>query len=215
MRKENQALYEFLVPIVKGFSTEMSIEVASLGVQVHGGMGFIEETGAAQHYRDARILTIYEGTTAIQANDLVGRKTVRDGGATAKVFVEKIRQTEKELASSGTTDALAVLKQLTPARESFESAVAYIVANAKSDIKAVYAGSFAYLRLCGLVLGAWQMARALLAAQELRAGDPNFYDAKIATARFFAENLLPQSQALAISILESGHSTNALTEDQF
>jgi alkylation response protein AidB-like acyl-CoA dehydrogenase len=214
-RKQNQAVYEFLVPIVKGFSTEMSIDVASLGVQVHGGMGFIEETGAAQHYRDARILTIYEGTTAIQANDLVGRKTVRDGGATAKVFAEKIMQTEKDLASNGTADAKAVLKQLTAAREAFESAVAYIVANAKADIKAVYAGSDAYLRLCGFVLGAWQMARALLAAQELREGDPQFYDAKIATARFFAENLLPQSQALAISILESGHSTNALQAEQF
>jgi alkylation response protein AidB-like acyl-CoA dehydrogenase len=214
-RKQNQAVYEFLVPIVKGFSTEMSIDVASLGVQVHGGMGFIEETGAAQHYRDARILTIYEGTTAIQANDLIGRKTVRDGGATAKLFSDRVQQTEKDLASSGTADAKAVLKQLTPAREAFEASVAYIVANAKTDIKAVYAGSFAFLRLCGLVLGAWQMARALLAAQELRAGDPNFYDAKIATTRFFAENLLPQSQALATSILESGQSTNALTAEQF
>jgi hypothetical protein len=93
--------------------------------------------------------------------------------------------------------------------------VAYIVLNAKTEIKAVYAGSFAYLRLCGLVLGAWQMARALLAAQELRAGDPHFYEAKIATARFFAENLLPQAQALATSILESGQSTNALTAEQF
>ena len=214
-RKKSQAAYEFLVPIVKGFSTEMSIDAASLGVQIHGGMGFIEETGAAQHYRDARILTIYEGTTAIQANDLIGRKTVRDGGATAKVFAEKIMQTEKDLADSGTIDALAVLKQLTPAREAFEASVAYIVLNAKTEIKAVYAGSFAYLRLCGLVLGAWQMARALLAAQELRAGDPHFYEAKIATARFFAENLLPQAQALATSILESGQSTNALTAEQF
>jgi alkylation response protein AidB-like acyl-CoA dehydrogenase len=214
-RKQNQAVYEFLVPIVKGFSTEMSIEVASLGIQVHGGMGFIEETGAAQHYRDARILTIYEGTTAIQANDLIGRKTVRDSGATAKLFSEKIQQIEKDLFRSATADALAVLKQLTPAREAFDASVAYIVANAKTDIKAVYAGSFAYLRLCGLVLGAWQMARALLAAQELQAGDPNFYNAKTATARFFAENLLPQSQALATAILESGYSTNALTAEQF
>lgn len=214
-RKQNQALYEFLVPVVKGFATEMSIDVASLGVQVHGGMGFIEETGAAQYYRDARILTIYEGTTAIQANDLVGRKTVRDGGTTAKVLAEKIIQTEKDLAISGTADAKAVLKQLTPAREAFESSVAYILANAKSDIKAVYAGSFAYLRLCGLVFGAWQMGRALLVAQELRSGDPSFFNAKIATARFFAENLLPQAQALATSIIESGHSTNALTVEQF
>jgi len=214
-RKENQAVYEFLVPIVKGFSTEMSIDVASLGVQVHGGMGFIEETGAAQHYRDARILTIYEGTTAIQANDLVGRKTVRDGGTIAGLLVQKIAQTEKDLAASGTADAKAVLKQLTPAREAFEDSVAYILANAKSDIKAIYAGSFAYLRLSGLLFGAWQMARSLLAAERLRAGDPRFFDAKIATARFFAENLLPQTQGLAVSILEGGHSTNALEVDQF
>ena len=213
--RENQELYEFLVPIVKGFSTEMSIDVASLGVQVHGGMGFIEETGAAQYYRDARILTIYEGTTAIQANDLIGRKTVRDGGAVAKGIAQKILQTEKDLAASGSADAKAVLKQLSPAREAFQTSVTYIVTHAKTDIKAVYAGSFAYLRLCGLLFSAWQMARALLAAERLRAGDPSFFDAKIATSRFFAENQLPQVQALATSILESGHSTNALAVEQF
>jgi len=215
VRMENQALYEFLVPIVKGFSTEMSIDVASLGVQVHGGMGFIEETGAAQHYRDARILTIYEGTTAIQANDLVGRKTVRDGGAIAKQIAQKIAQTEEDLAASATADAMAVLKQLRPAREAFEASVDYIVAHAKTDIKVVYAGSDAYLRLCGLVFGAWQLARALLAAERLQAGDPSFFKAKIITARFFAEHLLPQTQALVTSILEGGHSANALEPEQF
>ena len=214
-KKNNQAIYEFLVPILKGFATEMSIDVASLGVQVHGGMGFIEETGAAQYYRDARILTIYEGTTAIQANDLVGRKTVRDGGLTAKLLVEHIAQTEQDLANSATVDALAVLKQLQPARKDFESVVEYILAHAKSDIKGVYAGSVPYLRLSGLVLGAWQMARALLAAQDLRADDVHFYGAKIATARFFAEHLLPQCQSLAISILDGGYSTNALSPEQF
>ncbi|QKM64210.1 acyl-CoA dehydrogenase [Polynucleobacter tropicus] len=215
VRKSNQALYEFLVPIVKGFSTEMSIEVASLGVQVHGGMGFIEETGAAQHYRDARILTIYEGTTAIQANDLIGRKTVRDGGATAKVFSEKIAETEKELAAGGSADAKAVLKQLSIGRAAFDEAVAYILANAKTNTKAVYAGSCAYLRLAGLVLSAWQMARSLLAAERLRDSDPAFYNTKIATARFFIENLLPQAQGLATSIVEGGYSANALEVEQF
>ena len=140
---------------------------------------------------------------------------MRDGGATAKVFLQKIAETEKELASSGTADAKAVLKQLTLGRAAFEQAVAYIVANAKSDAKAVYAGSFAYLRLSGLVLGGWQMARSLLAAERLRDSDPAFYSAKIATARFFAENLLPQAGALATSIVESGHSTNALEVEQF
>ena len=215
VRKANQAIYEFLVPIVKGFSTEMSIEVASLGVQVHGGMGFIEETGAAQHYRDARILTIYEGTTAIQANDLVGRKTVRDGGAITKVLSQKITETEKELVASASADAKAVLKQLTAGRAAFDEAVAYILAHAKTDTKAVYAGSFAYLRLSGLVFGGWQMARGLLAAERLRDSDPTFYKTKIATARFFAENLLPQAQALATSIIEGGYSTNALELEQF
>jgi acyl-CoA dehydrogenase len=214
-RKSNQALYEFLVPIVKGFSTEMSIEVASLGVQVHGGMGFIEETGAAQHYRDARILTIYEGTTAIQANDLIGRKTVRDGGATAKAFSEKIAETEKELAASGSADAKAALKQLSIGRAAFDEAVAYILANAKTNTKAVYAGSCAYLRLAGLVLGGWQMARGLLAAERLRDSDPAFYNTKIATARFFMENLLPQAQGLATSIVEGGYSANALEVEHF
>ena len=215
VRKSNQSIYEFLVPIVKGFSTEMSIEVASLGVQVHGGMGFIEETGAAQHYRDARILTIYEGTTAIQANDLVGRKTVRDSGVTARVLSQRIVQTEKELAASGTLDAKAVLKQLMAGRTAFDEAVTYILAHAKTDTKAVYAGSFAYLRLSGLVLGAWQMARGLLAAERLHDSDQAFYKTKIATARFFAENLLPQAQALATSIIEGGYSTNALEVEQF
>ena len=215
VRKSNQVLYEFLVPIVKGFSTEMSIEVASLGIQVHGGMGFIEETGAAQHYRDARILTIYEGTTAIQANDLIGRKTVRDGGATAKAFSGKIAETEKELATSGSPDAKAALKQLSIGRGAFDQVVAYILANAKTDTKAVYAGSCAYLRLAGLVLGGWQMARSLLAAERLRDSDPAFYNTKIATARFFMENLLPQAQGLATSIVEGGYSANALEVEQF
>jgi acyl-CoA dehydrogenase len=215
VQKANQAIYEFLVPIVKGFSTEMSIDVASLGVQVHGGMGFIEETGVSQYYRDALILTIYEGTTAIQANDLVGRKTVRDGGACAKVLSEKIAETEAALAASTSADAQAVLKHLKLGRAAFDETVAYILANAKSDTKAVYAGSVSYLRLSGLVLGGWQMARALLAAERLRESDPSFYNTKIATARFFAENLLPQAQALATSIIEGGHSTNALELEQF
>ena len=107
-RKQNQAFYEFMVPLVKGYSTEMSLEVASLGVQVHGGMGFIEETGAAQYLRDAKILTIYEGTTAIQANDLVGRKTARDGGQTAKAIAAQIEKTEAELAKRDSADARAV-----------------------------------------------------------------------------------------------------------
>jgi alkylation response protein AidB-like acyl-CoA dehydrogenase len=126
VRKENQAFYEYMVPLVKGYSTEMANEVASLGVQVHGGMGFIEETGAAQYLRDARILAIYEGTTAIQANDLVGRKTARDGGRTPKAIAAQMAKTEAELAKHDSAAAKAMLKRLRAAREAFEQVVDFV-----------------------------------------------------------------------------------------
>ena len=214
-RKQNHAFYEYLVPIVKGFSTEMSLEVTSLGVQVHGGMGFIEETGAAQHYRDSRILPIYEGTTAIQANDLIGRKTVRDGGAVAKGIAAQIEQTEVLLAKSNSAAAKSMLKNLRAAREAYLSVVDYVVKNTKSDIKNVFAGSVNYLRLSGLTLAGWQLARALLAAESRQAEDPSFFDAKIKTARFFAEHLLSLVPGIASSVVEGGEAVNALSVEQF
>ena len=214
-RKQNHAFYEYLVPIVKGFSTEMSLEVTSLGVQVHGGMGFIEETGAAQHYRDSRILPIYEGTTAIQANDLIGRKTVRDGGAVAKGIAAQIAQTEALLAKSNSAAAKSMLKNLRAAREAYLSVVDYVVNNTKSDIKNVFAGSVNYLRLSGLTLAGWQLARALLAAEARQAEDPSFFDAKIKTARFFAEHLLSLVPGIASSVVEGGEAVNALSVEQF
>jgi alkylation response protein AidB-like acyl-CoA dehydrogenase len=129
VRKVNQTFYEFMVPLVKGFSTEMSLEVTSLAVQVHGGMGYIEETGVAQYYRDAKILTIYEGTTASQANDLVGRKTSRDGGQSAKALAVQIEGTEAELLKSGTPDALAFARRLKAAREAFVEVVNFVAGN--------------------------------------------------------------------------------------
>ena len=215
VRKQMFAFYEFTVPIVKGFSTEMSIEVTSLGVQVHGGMGFIEETGAAQFYRDARILPIYEGTTAIQANDLIGRKTLRDGGATVAFILKEIATTEAQLATSNTSTAQSMRTQLQAGREALQQAVQFIAANAKTETKVVFAGSVTYLRLCGLVLCGWQMARALLAAQIKEQEDPEFYSAKIATARFYAEHLLSQAPGLSVAITQGGHSANALNENQF
>ena len=214
-RQENQAFYEFLVPIIKGFSTEMAVQVASLGVQVHGGMGFIEETGVAQYYRDARILPIYEGTTAIQANDLIGRKTLRDGGATAQAIGKQIAKTEEALAISDSAAAKIMLEQLTHARQSLEQVVTYILMNVKEDIKAVFAGSVPYLQICGLTLAGWQMASALLEAEKLRNQDPNFYQAKISTAQFYAQHLLTQVPGIAKSIMEGGRVTNALTPEQF
>ncbi|CAG0946002.1 hypothetical protein GPROT2_03514, partial [Gammaproteobacteria bacterium] len=164
VRRQNHAFYEFMVPLVKGFSTEMSLDVASLGVQVHGGMGYIEETGAAQYLRDAKILTIYEGTTAIQANDLVGRKTARDGGQTAKAIARQIEATEAALAGRDSAAARAMQKRLTAAREAFVQVVDFVAGNTKASPNAVFAGSVPYLMLAGNVMAGWQMARALLVA---------------------------------------------------
>jgi len=201
-RQRNQAFYEWLVPLVKGYSTEISQEVTTLGVQVHGGMGFIEETGAAQHLRDARILTIYEGTTAIQANDLVGRKTARDGGQMALALAEQIAATEAELAQ-GSDHARAVAARLQAARTAFVDAVQFIAAQAKSQPNTVYAASVPYLMLAGNLVAGWQLARSLQVAElELVAGrDTEFMQAKIATARFYADHILPRTSALRDSIV--------------
>ena len=216
-RKENLAFYEFLVPLVKGFSTEMSLEVTSLGVQVHGGMGFIEETGAAQYYRDAKILTIYEGTTAIQANDLIGRKTGRDGGQTAKGIAAQIANTEADLIQSGTAHAKAVAARLKAAREAFLDVVDFVVSGAKASPNAVFSGSVPYLMLTGNLVAGWQMARALLVAEaELTKGnDAVFMQSKITTARFYADHILVKVPSLRDSIVEGADSVTEMALDAF
>ncbi len=217
VRKQNAAFYEFMVPLVKGYSTEMSLEVTSLGVQVHGGMGFIEETGAAQYYRDAKILTIYEGTTAIQANDLVGRKTARDGGQTAKAIVAQMQATEKALTASASADALAVLKRLSVARKALIDVIEFVAGNTKAAPNAVFAGSVPYLMLAGNVFAGWQMARSLLAAEvELAAGnDTQFMQSKIITARFYADHLLSKAPGVRDSIVEGADCVTALALEAF
>ena len=216
-RKQNAAFYEFLVPLVKGFSTEMSLDVASLGVQVHGGMGFIEETGAAQYLRDAKILTIYEGTTAIQANDFVGRKTARDGGQTAKAIAQQIASTEAELSERGSADALAVLKRLSAAREAFVEVVEFVAARTRSAPNAVFSGSVPYLMLAGNLIAGWQLARSLLIAETLAAAgtETGFMQAKIATARFYAEHILNKAPAVRDSIVDGADSVTAMALDAF
>lgn len=217
-RQASAAMYEFLVPLVKGFGTEMSQEVTSLGIQVHGGMGFIEETGAAQYFRDARILTIYEGTTAIQANDFVGRKTVRDGGEVARLVASMIERTEAALAGSGTPHAQAVRQGLARAREDFLQAVTFVVARYRSHPNAVFAGSVPYLMLAGHLIAGWQMARGLLAAQlreQEQGQDRAFFQAKIATARFYAEHILPRTSALTAAILSGGDSVMGVPVEAF
>ncbi len=216
VRKENMALYEFLVPIVKGWSTEMSLEVASLGVQVHGGMGFIEETGAAQYYRDARILTIYEGTTAIQANDLVGRKTARDGGAIARALISQIRTTVAALRQTDSASLVSIAARLDSACSNLDEVVGYVIGSYKADIRAVFAGSVPYLKLAGITLCGWQMARSALVAYRLKGGDDGtFMSAKISTAQFFAEHVLTQTAGISLSILAGAGSVLELEEAQF
>ncbi len=216
-RKANKAFYEFMVPLVKGFSTEMSLEVTSLGVQVHGGMGFIEETGAAQYYRDAKILTIYEGTTAIQANDLVGRKTARDGAQQALSLASQIAQTESALRASGTDDAQVMADALQQSREAFEEAARFIASNASTDPNAAFAGSVPYLMLTGMVMAGWQMARALLVAQgpvDQDFGDA-FMAAKRVTCRFYAEHILRKVPGMRDSIVSGASSVNGLALEAF
>jgi hypothetical protein len=216
-RKQNQAFYEFLVPLVKGYSTEMSLEVTSLGVQVHGGMGFIEETGAAQYYRDAKILTIYEGTTAIQANDLVGRKTMRDGGQTARAIAAQIEKTESQLGASGSPEAAAMRKRLAAARQAFLDVVDFVVQQGKGSPNAVFAGSVPYLMLAGNLVAGWQLARSLLVAEELAAKgeDAEFMRAKIATARFYADHILAKAPGVRDSIVEGAQSVTELPVEAF
>jgi len=221
VREQNQAFYEFLVPLVKGYSTESSLEVTSLGVQVHGGMGFIEETGAAQYYRDARILTIYEGTTAIQANDLVGRKTARDGGQTAKAIAGQIGETEAELAKLDSADARAVGKRLAAARQAFVEVVDFIAGNTKASPNEVFAGSVPYLMLAGNLMAGWQLARSLVVAQDLlahggtRGEDPQFLRSKIVTARFYADHILVKAPGIRDAIIEGADSVTAFPLEAF
>ena len=208
-RERNKALYEYLVPIIKGFSTEVSVEVASLGVQVHGGMGFIEETGAAQYYRDARILPIYEGTTAIQANDFVGRKVLRDGAAVARDLAAQMHATATELDEAAATGADAeglglIARRLRLATQSYEKAVDFALVHGRDDLRAVFMGSVPFLMLAGVVHAGWQLGRAALACSRAQAkgSASDFQQRKLATSVFYAAWILPRAQAMADSLLE-------------
>jgi hypothetical protein len=180
-------------------------------------MGFIEETGAAQYYRDARILPIYEGTTAIQANDLIGRKTVRDGGATAQLLLAQIDQTIAALSDVEGQPFKSMHRHLSAGSLSLGRSIEFIVAKAKSDPNAVFLGSVPYLRLAGIVLCGWQMARAMLVSHTRRAEDEPFHSAKIATAQFYAEHILSLAPGLEAAIVSANGSEGvlALSEDQF
>ncbi len=197
-------LAEFMIPIVKGGGTEMGIDVTSLGIQIHGGMGFIEETGAAQHWRDARITTIYEGTTGIQANDLLFRKLMRDQGATARVVFGEVHATATALAASGQPELQAIAGKLGAALKAWTGATEWLAANAKTGLSGVLTAAVPYLHLAVTVCGGWLMGQsALAAARRLAEGDSDtaFCRAKIATARFYADQLLPQAAAYAEMVM--------------
>ena len=217
-RRRHQAFAEFMVPIVKGWCTETAQEVTYLGVQVHGGMGFIEETGAAQHYRDARIITIYEGTTGIQANDLIGRKTARDGGAVATAVLDDMARTAAQLSASPNADLKAIGAALKVATDATAKALAWMVPAFGQAPRAAFAGSVPYLKLWGLATGGWQMGRAALVAERklsANEGNPTFLRAKITTARFYGDALLPQIEGLVAQVTEAGPATLALAAEAF
>jgi len=214
-QQSSQAFVDLMIPLVKGWSTETAIAVASDGVQVHGGMGYIEETGAAQHLRDARITAIYEGTTAIQANDLVGRKIARDQGETAKAVIGHMRAVLVSLKDDAELRPIAA--QLAPAIDALEEAVHWVAANYASDVRAVLASAVPFLNLFGLVAGGWQMARAAwLARQHQVAGESDaFWQAKLTTSRFYADHYLTQAPGLAQSVITGAGATLAMPDDAF
>jgi hypothetical protein len=206
VRAAAQARVDLLIPIVKGWCTEVGNETAALGVQVHGGMGFIEETGAAQYVRDVRITTIYEGTTGIQSNDLIGRKLGRDHGAAVFSFLSEMSYDLERLSvdndatkatRNAVLDAVVLLKGAT-------SALLEMLASRPDLAMAV---SVPYLRLCGCVAGGWLMAKsAAIAAKQKDGPDRDFYGAKIRTALFYAEHVLPQAAALSQVVIKGANS---------
>jgi len=204
-REAQQRLVDLLIPVVKAWSTDLGVEIASTGIQIHGGMGFIEQTGAAQHLRDARILPIYEGTNGIQANDLMGRKLMRDKGAAARDLITTMRGVDAALVSGG-EDIAAIRRHLGPAIEALAEATDWIVAHWDADPAGTIAGAVPYLKLFGTVSGGWLMARAAVAAErrlQEGTGDPAFNRAKLATARFYAEQYLPGAAGL-VSAVQGG-----------
>ncbi|QQS55408.1 MAG: acyl-CoA dehydrogenase C-terminal domain-containing protein [Candidatus Competibacteraceae bacterium] len=214
-RQTHQARVELLIPVVKGWCTETGIEIASLGLQVHGGMGYIEEAGACQHLRDARITTIYEGTTGIQAADLAGRKLNMDQGAAMRALIAEIEMTAETLDPIPGDDMAVIRNGLRDGARALADATGHMLAS--GDPNNAMAVSVDYLMLVGTVCGGWQMARAARVAQnKLMTGEDSlFHEAKLVTARFYVEHLLPKAGALLRSIQNGGISIMALTEEQF
>ena len=218
-RAKNQNLFDLLTPVVKGWCTEQSIEIASLGVQIHGGMGFVEETGAAQYLRDARITTLYEGTTGIQANDLMGRKIAYEKGATAQLFIAHMRTLDADLAKAAGHPALAIIRRnLNEGIDALSASVDWMVETYPHNVKAASAGAVPLLMLFGTVAGGWLMAKAALISRirlDENAENFDFYRSKLTTARYYAEHILPLAQTFRTQIVAGADSVLELEELQF
>ncbi len=216
-RSASRALVELLTPIVKGWCTDNAAPVASDGVQVHGGMGYVEETGAAQYLRDARITTIYEGTTGIQANDLIGRKLTRDGGRTMKALIARIDADARRLLDAHDAALVPIGRALHAGVAALDGATDWLLAHSATQAAACAAGAVPYLRLAGTVVGGWLSARLAEAAATQRAagsGDAAYLAAKIATTQHFARHVLVQAAALRDIVCDGADSTLALSDDQ-
>jgi len=211
-----QSRAELMTPIAKAWCTEVAQEATELGIQVHGGMGYVEETGVAQFYRDARIASIYEGTNGIQAIDLVSRKLLRDGGATISAFVTDMRSIDASLANAG-EDLAVVRAALSRALDELVQSSTHLLTGEKRDPELVSAAAFDYMMLIGTVIGGWQLARgALVALEQLAAGgDRAFLETQVVMARFYAEHVLPRCTAHAAAVRAGSASTMALTADHF
>ncbi len=216
-RAQSQSFVDLMIPIVKGWSTESAIEVASLGVQIHGGMGYIEETGAAQLLRDVRITTIYEGTTGIQAADLIGRKIARDRGEAVRRVIADMRDVEAQLEQEKSETLSAVAARLRDGIAALEQAVQFIVSTYGADMRRASVGAVPFLELFGVVAGGWQTARAALVAHRHLAagrGEPGFLRAKLGTARFYADHVLVRASGLARTVVTGAEGALAIEDDQ-
>jgi alkylation response protein AidB-like acyl-CoA dehydrogenase len=214
-RAEWQSVVDLMIPVVKGWCSETGIHVANQGVQVHGGMGFIEEAGAAQYLRDARITAIYEGTNGIQANDLVGRKVGRDKGVAARAMITRMWTTVSDLEASKSQTCHILRDRLAEGLEALSAATDWVAETYGADPVATAAGSFAYLNLWGIVAGGWLLSKGVLAAEKSQNGNPTFLKAKSVTARFFAEQYLTQAHALKTAAMMGKDAVMALEEDEF
>ena len=214
-RPQQQARVDLMIPVIKGWLTEVAQEVTSLGVQVHGGMGYVEETGAAQYLRDVRITPIYEGTNGIQAADLVARKLGRDGGSTMEAVLQELRENVAQLRAADDARLSGIADALTAALGDQERATQVILQALSSDANAAMGASFEYMMQTGYLFGGWHLGRsALVALERLRAGSDNpFYEAKIGTALYYAEQILPRCAAHAGAVATAGGSLQSFPQE--